>query len=269
MIYIVLHKPSWYPNMEYYVPIRVGFEKFVDDLMLTDSTGDNISLKNPYFSELTALYWIYRNISDEIVGLVHYRRYFINHFYFNRTFYKLNFLSEKKIRRYFSSYDIIVPEPLNRIGTLYDEYKSSCNLEDLLVVKNIIIELFPSYNESFEFVIETNQREFRFYYNMFIASRKVFNDYCEWLFKILFEAEKRINFLTYDEYQRRVFGFLSERLFIVYLHHNRLNYKKVRVINVEYPYADSSTLGRKLIINILIKVRLYSLVKKFYLRLRG
>lgn len=267
MIYIVLHKPSWYPNMEYYVPIRVGFEKFVDDLMLTDSTGDNISLKNPYYSELTALYWIFKNKTDDIKGLVHYRRYFFKSIYINKLFYNCTLLSDKKIQKYLSNYDIIVPKSLQMSNTLKYHYQQNHYIKDLDLSKQILLELQPTYKESYEFVIETNQKDFQFFYNMFIAPKNIFDDYCEWLFSILFEVEKRISLEDYDNYQKRVFGFLSERLFNVYVYHNKLKYKEVRVVNIETATISSLTLN--LIVSILIKVRLYSVVKKFYLRLRG
>src|SRR5699024_4773412 len=40
------------------------------------NTGDNISLDNPRFCELTAVYWAWKNLDAGYIGLVHYRRYF-------------------------------------------------------------------------------------------------------------------------------------------------------------------------------------------------
>lgn len=267
MIYIVLHKPSWYPKTSFYVPIKVGSNKFDNILMLTDSTGNNISLKNPYYNELTALYWIFKNKTDDIKGLVHYRRYFSKSIYINKLFYKGTLLSNKKIQKYLSNYDIIVPKSLQMSNTLKYHYQQNHYIKDLDLSKQILLELQPTYKESYEFVIETNQKDFQFFYNMFIAPKNIFDDYCEWLFSILFEVEKRISFEDYDNYQKRVFGFLSERLFNVYVYHNKLKYKEVRVVNIETATISSLTLN--LIVSILIKVRLYSVVKKFYHRLRG
>ena len=59
---------------------------------------------------------------------------------------------------------------------------------------------------------------------MWIASESIWNDYCEWLFQILFLAEKEINLTGRMPYQQRVFGFLSERLFNVYIAYKKFTY---------------------------------------------
>ena len=56
---------------------------------------------------------------------------------------------------------------------------------------------------------------------MLIASKSVFDNYCEWLFNILFELEKHIDLTDYNEYQKRIYGFISERLLNVYFEHNK------------------------------------------------
>ena len=53
--------------------------------------------------------------------------------------------------------------------------------------------------------------------NMWITKKDIFDRYCRWLFDILFEVEKGIELQGYDGYQKRVMGFLSERLFRVWL----------------------------------------------------
>ena len=267
MIYIALHKPSWYPKMASYVPIKVGLNEFEGDFMINDLMGDSINQKNPNYSELTALYWIYKNSSDEVKGLVHYRRYFTDSVYINKLFYKYSFLSNEKVRKYLLDYNIIVPKSLQMNTTLYENYANNHHIKDLEISKQVLLELYPTYKESYAYVIETNQKDYQFFYNMFIAPKNIFDDYCGWLFNILFEVEKRINFEDYDNYQKRLFGFLSERLFNVYVHHNKLKYKEARVINIETVSIRSLTLN--LIVKILLKVRLYSVVKKIYRRLRG
>ena len=75
-IFIACHKKCDLPTQEGYVPLHVGAEGKNDLGLIKDSTGDNISLKNPNFCELTGLYWMWKNTKSKYIGLVHYRRYF-------------------------------------------------------------------------------------------------------------------------------------------------------------------------------------------------
>ena len=72
------HKLYWMPSDSVYMPIHVGREGKADLGYVGDNTGDNISAKNPNYCELTALYWAWKNLEADYVGLVHYRRYFTN-----------------------------------------------------------------------------------------------------------------------------------------------------------------------------------------------
>jgi len=66
--------------------------------------------------------------------------------------------------------------------------------------------------------------------NMVITSKTLYDEYCSWLFDILFEVEKRTNIENYDDYQKRVFGFLSERLFRTWLLNRPLKVREERVL---------------------------------------
>lgn len=75
-ILIAAHKPYWMPKDPVYLPLHVGAEGKPDLGYTKDNTGDNISAKNPNFCELTGLYWAWKNLDADYLGLVHYRRYF-------------------------------------------------------------------------------------------------------------------------------------------------------------------------------------------------
>jgi len=60
-----------------YVPIWAGKNNAQGIHGFTgDDFGDNISDKNKYFSELSGIYWIWKNRKSDVVGTCHYRRYF-------------------------------------------------------------------------------------------------------------------------------------------------------------------------------------------------
>lgn len=61
------------------MPIHVGkvLHPDVDLGIQRDDTGDNISLKNSSYCELTGMYWAWKNLRGvDVIGLCHYRRYF-------------------------------------------------------------------------------------------------------------------------------------------------------------------------------------------------
>lgn len=230
-VYIVTHKDYEFPAASIYQPIRVGSAK-IDKIKLSDAEGSNISELNPYFCELTALYWIWRNYTDDLVGLVHYRRYFSA---VNRTLsiQGKNILSEKDILSLMNEYDLIVAKPRNYIFIkIKDHYIKAHGESDFNILRQEIITKKPDYIEHFDAVM--NSREISLY-NMFIGKREVIDKYCHWLFGLLFSIKDRIPYETYDPYQRRVFGFMAERLFNVWVrkHRSEINVKEHSVVNIE------------------------------------
>ena len=75
-ILVTTHKKYEMPKESYYLPIHVGRDGKESIGYIGDNTGDNISLKNPYYCELTGVYWAWKNLEADYVGLVHYRRQF-------------------------------------------------------------------------------------------------------------------------------------------------------------------------------------------------
>ena len=76
-IYVAYHKPSSMIEGPSIRPIHVGRALAIRPLggMIGDDTGDNISVGNGPYCELTALYWAWKNdTASNRIGLMHYRR---------------------------------------------------------------------------------------------------------------------------------------------------------------------------------------------------
>lgn len=75
-IYVMTHKKiADIPN-EIYTPLHVGKEGKESLGYIGDDTGDQISDKNDSYCELTGMYWLWKNLDCDIIGICHYRRYF-------------------------------------------------------------------------------------------------------------------------------------------------------------------------------------------------
>lgn len=226
-IYIVTHKSYEFPTDEVYKPIVVG--KALNNVVLDESLkpiyddqGDNISYLNREFCELTALYWLWKNSDDDLIGISHYRRYFKSKVE-SGGFKELSIYNHNDLSCVNIDIDIIIPRKIS-LGrlSLIQQYYCSHYIKDIVLVRNCINKLFPDYVVSFDKVMKQNTLH---PYNMMIAKREIYNEYCEWLFTILFECKDICDYSRYDPYQRRVFGFLSERLFTVWVFHNIGKYK--------------------------------------------
>lgn len=232
-ILVATHKPYRFVKDSSYVPIQVGaaINKKLD--FIGDDTGDSISVKNKNYCELTALYWAWKNLDYDYCGLVHYRRYFtIDKKMFANTDQKFEaILDETMLKNTFESNDVILPKKRNYyIESTYSQYANAHNAKDLDITKDVIEELYPNYIPTFEAVMKSKKGH-RF--NMFIMKKDIFNEYCEWLFTILFEVEKRVDISNYDPYQSRIFGFISERLLDVFIETKKLKYIEYNVTFME------------------------------------
>lgn len=228
-ILIATHKEYWMPNDRVYLPVHVGKEGKPDLGYIGDNTGENISLKNANYCELTGLYWAWKNLDCEYIGLCHYRRYFSEKSVGKDK--KAAILHKDDYEKLLQKYDVLLPKKRNYyIETVRSQYEHAHNKRDLDEVEKIVQELYPEYSEAFNKVMNRTKLHIL---NMFVMKKEKFDEYCKWLFDILFELEKRINISDYNKYEARVFGFLSERLFNVWLERQNMNCCEVPVINLE------------------------------------
>lgn len=213
-IFTITHVPFAPPTDPIYVPLQVGRATHDDYGYLGDDTGDNISEKNQYYSELTGLYWIWKNYTGaDYLGLCHYRRFFLND--------DAKLMTEADYMDILSRYDVIVSKSQKGSYDYRTVYSRSHDVRNLDMTGEIIKEKYPDYYATFLDVIADNRC---YVGNLFVAPKRLFYAYCEWLFTIFFALEKRINVDGYDDYHKRVFGFLSEQLLIVWIKHNHLSY---------------------------------------------
>lgn len=231
------HKPFLIFKDDVIIPFHIGKKSSNLNLGYTgDDEGINISDKNPNYCELTAMYWAWKNALDfDIIGFCHYRRFFqfqnvckdINDVYEDELItHKDNFIFRNMTLH---NYDIILPEPIIFDKNLHLQYSEMHCEIDLIILRKIILDYSPEYIVSFDEVFNNNI----FYpYNMFITHKNLFDNYCNWLFLILFELEKKIQ-IPNDFYQRRIFGFIGERLLNVWVLHNNLKVKNHKVLFIK------------------------------------
>ena len=206
-IFTMTHKKFVPPMDKMYVPLQVGRINSTDLGYLGDDTGENISGKNCYYSELTGLYWIWKNVKNtDYVGMCHYRRYPLNS--------QGSMFRKDEIEEILKQYDIITSKRITLNFSYFYGYGENHNQVDLQVTGQVIQEIYPAYYPVFEKLVHENQTYFG---NIMVTSKDLFDEYASWLFRIFFEVEKRIDVSSYDDYHKRVFGFISEFLLFVWV----------------------------------------------------
>ena len=232
-IIVASHKKYQMPEDSIYFPMQVGAEGKDDIGFNKDNTGDNISEKNPLFCELTGLYWAWKNLDLDYYGLVHYRRYFTlsKKIPKNENDKFKVVLNSEEVEDLLKDTDIILPKQRNYyIETVYNHYKHTMYVEPLDEAGKIIEEKYPEFSKEFENLKKTRKLHA---FNMFIMKKEYFNEYCAWLFDILFELEKRVNYSKYDSFHARFFGRVSERLLDVWINTKGYKYKEVKVMDMQ------------------------------------
>lgn len=152
-IFVITHKKMINVKNKIYIPLYVGaIDKKECYGYLCDNVGENISFKNKNYCELTGMYWIWKNVKTDIIGIVHYRRYFFNNVFYP-NYYKL--LNAKSIKHILSVYDVIVPVKTILEGeNIGIQYAKEHHIEDLIKCGDIIKELEPGYYNSFKKTIK-------------------------------------------------------------------------------------------------------------------
>lgn len=235
-IYIVAHKKFDNPIFEdIYQPIQVGtaLHDEIDSRWEKDNTGIEISEKNLSYNELTGLYWIWKNSKEDIVGLCHYRRYFV------RLKGKVknlflgscgDFLQKEYIEKILSSHDIVVHNKTYfRQGCRQQYIDTQKYPDDIKMLRKVLKMYYPDYVPAYDKVMKGRKCHLL---NMVIGRKEVVDRYCEWLFDVLFKVEGQLKANGEDSFERRM-GMLGERMLDIWIIKNNIRIKEMFTINTE------------------------------------
>lgn len=258
-LFVCCHQPTQVPGHPLLVPIQVGaaladthFPGF-----LYDDTGDNVSTKNRSYCELTAQYWVWKNIEADFYGFFHYRRYlypdvkakFPYRVEREVSLSLLDKLGYAEFEQLIRQYDIIVPKGENMYVSVREHYADAPfhHRKDLELIEQIIHERHPKMIEALESYLSGT---FCYFGNIHIMRRGVFYDYCAWLFPILEEFDRRADISGYSAQEKRVDGFLAERLLGVYVTYQCGRLKALELPRVHF-YDKPEYTRRRLLNGIL------------------
>ena len=170
-IIVAAHKAYRMPTDPMYLPLHVG--KAGKDLELGfqgDNTGENISEKNATYCELTGLYWAWKNLNADYIGLAHYRRHFRGKSGKDKWDCILTTVQAEQLLQ---NYDVLVPKRRNYyIETAYNQYVHAHPAEPL----DLMISLASAQGENYRAAAEAmRHRTWTHIYNMFIMKRELFD----------------------------------------------------------------------------------------------
>lgn len=204
-IVVASHKPYWMPNDPMYIPVQVGAAgKESIPGFQRDDEGDNISEKNPRYCELTALYWAWKNLDADYIGLAHYRRHFAGSG-------ERGVLTSEEAEQLVSKAPVILPKKRHYvIETVGNHYAHTFDESHLNAARDSLQQLSPEALPAFEG--HMNRRSAHIW-NMAIMRRDVLDDWCSWLFPVLEDVEARVDFSDMSSFEERVVGRVAERLF--------------------------------------------------------
>lgn len=220
-ILVACHKPDTVYSDDVYVPVHVGraLSKNTSEMshMIGDDTGDNISPKNPFYCELTAQYWAWKNLKAEYVGLCHYRRYFREK------------ITAQNIDRIMENADFLLASHVTFETSVCRWLTNALIEEDIYIFAHYFKKLYPDFSDTFD----------SYFYqgnvinpcNMFVCRKELFDKFAEWQFNFLFKLEKVIKFSEYTRL-KRIMGYYGENMLRLYCLIHHLKIKELPIVSM-------------------------------------
>lgn len=205
---------SDYKMPEWITPIQVGAALTGERVAeITDAEGDSISAKNVNYSELTALYWVWKNRLEKndaagkdskYYGLVHYRRI-------------LELTEEDLYRLNSNDIDVVLPYPMPYLPDIHAHHERYLKPVDWEALLTALRELQPEYADKLPEIFE---QQYLYNYNIMAAKKEILRDYCRWLFPVLKRTEELSAPKGWERADRYI-GYMGEDLVTLYFMVNR------------------------------------------------
>lgn len=217
-VVVATHKPYGFPQDEVYLPVQAGAALHDALPYQSDNEGDSISRRNPDWCELTVLYWAWKNLPADHLGLMHYRRYLGRG---RRP------LTGEELEKLLLKTPVLLPKKRHYwIESNLSQYVHAHGPESLEAVRQLMAQRCPEYLPHFDQSLKATSGH-RF--NIFVMRRDLADAYCQWLFDLLLALEKDRQDVAFP----RIYGFLSERMLDCWLAKNGVAYQELPVYNTE------------------------------------
>ncbi len=241
---VAIHKPYDLPKDEAYLPLFMGAvlkePLVIDEITIAgDDEGDNISEKNPYYCELTGMYWAWKNLDAKYKGLVHYRRYFSNKSrrYVKKHDFRDCVLSSKELVDIMDDNTIIVPKKRRYyIESLASHYAHTHDMQHLIIARDIIARKYPN---MLGYVDKAYNRTWGYMFNMFVMPSDLLDEYASFLFDVLEEMEPVVmnsKFEALSDFDKRLFGRVSEILFNAWV--DKKSAEGVNIVEIAHIHTE-------------------------------
>ena len=232
-VLVASHKPYTFPDDSVFLPVQAGAALHEPIGIQRDDEGENISAQNGGYCELTALYWAWKNLPADALGLMHYRRYLGR---------GKRAASGGELAQLLKTSPVILPKKRRYwIETGESHYVHAHGQASLDALRRVMQRHQPEYAAAFE---STLRRTSGHRFNMFVMQRPLCDAYCDWLFGLLSALEQE----EPQVYFPRMYGFLSERMLDCWLEHNGVKYCELPVVHTEpqrWGRKIAGFLGRK------------------------
>lgn len=236
-IAVCYHKPSMIFSSDALQPMQLDKELSDIDLpMRGDNTGDNISTRNRFYSEDTALYWLWKNSKANIKGCLHYRRLLdltksgennysviMEDIKKPAEFIKKLGLTRQHIQTLMKDADILIRNKtdINEFfdGSIEEQFKAAHIPYHWDLAMDIVKNDFP---EIYDVALEVAKGQTNYFHNAVIMKSELFDKMCQFCFHITEKLstlidETRLEFNDNWRYTARYLSFVFERMTGVYI----------------------------------------------------
>lgn len=235
VIGVAAHRPYRMPEDPAYLPIHVGAALHPGACpgFQPDDEGESISRLNASYSELTGLYWLWRNVDADVKGLVHYRRLLGSpdprrrraEDPFDRV------ATGEELRSLVDANGVVLARRRSYyIETVYDHYSHTFDGSQFDACRGVLSDMCPEYVPAWDRLMRSRSAHI---YNMFAMRADLFDAYCAWLFPVLEELVRRVDASGMTSFEARWPGRVSERLLDPWLEVNGVDYAELPVVSSE------------------------------------